>query len=323
MKNKLIPFFLVIALYAHGQQRPQYTQYMVNQFILNPAVAGTEDFTEVKAGYRNQWLGGFQGDGPVTYYLTGHTSIGKPGISSIGSHRNQSKRWHGFGVNLYNDVTGPTRRTAGYLAYSYNLPLTNTIRISVGAFGGFQQFKVNGNKFLLTDQVDEVLNGVHRVTVPDLTVGTWLYSKRYYAGIAMHQVIGNKLNFDEINASAFPSTLTHHIFATAGHSFPLNQFTVVPSIMVIYARPAPLSLNFSAKVMYKNGLFWWGASYRNFDSVSLIVGILTLNGQMPISYSFDQSLSKLFKYNTGSHEIVVGYRLPPKRNVPCPSNFWD
>ncbi len=34
---------LFIVLIAEGQQKAQYTQYMANQYILNPALAGSEN----------------------------------------------------------------------------------------------------------------------------------------------------------------------------------------------------------------------------------------------------------------------------------------
>jgi hypothetical protein len=38
--------FLGCMLIGFAQQRPQYTQYMVNPFLLNPALSGTEDYTD-------------------------------------------------------------------------------------------------------------------------------------------------------------------------------------------------------------------------------------------------------------------------------------
>src|ERR1700748_3758896 len=59
---------------ATAQQKPQYTQYVFNNYLLNPAVAGIENYTDVKAGYRSQWTG-LQG-APVTSYLTINAPLG-------------------------------------------------------------------------------------------------------------------------------------------------------------------------------------------------------------------------------------------------------
>ena len=42
---------------AEAQQFPIYSQYMMNSFLLNPAVAGHEGYTSVNLTVREQWLG--------------------------------------------------------------------------------------------------------------------------------------------------------------------------------------------------------------------------------------------------------------------------
>ncbi len=42
---------------ASAQQQPYYTQYILNNFILNPALAGIENYWDFKVSYRNQWVG--------------------------------------------------------------------------------------------------------------------------------------------------------------------------------------------------------------------------------------------------------------------------
>src|SRR5215204_7024395 len=69
----LIVFFSV--LLGHSQQRPHYTQYILNNYILNPALSGIENYTDVKISGRDQWAG-LQG-APRTMYLSIHAPLGK------------------------------------------------------------------------------------------------------------------------------------------------------------------------------------------------------------------------------------------------------
>ena len=48
-------FFMATALTA--QQFPVYTQYVFNEYMMNPAVAGTMDYVPVRLSYRDQWTG--------------------------------------------------------------------------------------------------------------------------------------------------------------------------------------------------------------------------------------------------------------------------
>src|SRR6201996_5290969 len=105
-----------------AQQLPQYTQYVFNNYLLNPAVSGIENYTDVKLGYRSQWTG-LEG-APVTSYLTVNAPIGQnfvqgdatafpasggtnPYSRSFVSDYQASENHHGIGFTLVTDKAGP------------------------------------------------------------------------------------------------------------------------------------------------------------------------------------------------------------------------
>ena len=56
----LITFTLTLTPFiAKAQQLPVYSQYMMNGFLLNPAVAGHEGYTALNITAREQWAGLF------------------------------------------------------------------------------------------------------------------------------------------------------------------------------------------------------------------------------------------------------------------------
>ena len=74
---KWLLFFCVLFAVTQlpAQQKPVYTQYILNNYIINPAITGIENYTDVKISYRNQWTGI---DGaPVTTYLSIQGQVGK------------------------------------------------------------------------------------------------------------------------------------------------------------------------------------------------------------------------------------------------------
>jgi type IX secretion system PorP/SprF family membrane protein len=75
--RKIFSIILTIVLLkaAHAQQKPHYTQYILNQYIVNPAITGIENYVDVKLSHRHQWVG--LQDAPVTTYFTMHSAIGK------------------------------------------------------------------------------------------------------------------------------------------------------------------------------------------------------------------------------------------------------
>ena len=77
-KNKkflcLLPVFFICfwGTQLQAQQLPVYSQYMMNGFLINPAVAGHEGYTAINITAREQWLG--MKDAPGTYAVRVGTS---------------------------------------------------------------------------------------------------------------------------------------------------------------------------------------------------------------------------------------------------------
>ena len=185
--NGIPPKFLLVILlaactarYGQAQQQAQYSQYMNNNYILNPAVAGTEEYVDVKFSYRTQWTG-LEG-APKTYYVSAHSSLGKRQSQSKRTIRDWRRGFHALGGLLYNDVTGPTSRAGIYGSYTYNLALTRTMRAALGASAGMQQFAIDGQKLQFHDPNNHP--GSQASQVPDATVGVWVYSPNFYVGIS-------------------------------------------------------------------------------------------------------------------------------------------
>ena len=125
MKRILILIFTIfLAEGIKAQQLPQITQYMNNNYVINPAVAGMYDYYQVNTIIRNQWVG--INEGP-------RTSV----ISIYGKHNNNV----GLGGTVYNDITGPTSRIGGAASYTYTFSLIQDLKISLALQGGFTQFK--------------------------------------------------------------------------------------------------------------------------------------------------------------------------------------
>lgn len=317
-KYYIVAFFMMTsAALSLGQQVPQFTQYMVNPFLANPAVSGTEDYADMRAGFRKQWVG-FEGS-PRTMFLSAHTSIGK---NKVVNNRSRHKKtgFHGVGLVIMNDAIGPTSTTRISGAYSYHLRLGEKLFASLGAMGGLQQYALDGSKLYTASGHDDAINGLVRNSLADINTGAWVYSDKFYAGASMIQVLPSKLNPAKTNALV-KSQQARHYMVMAGYRIPVGyDFSFIPSVCVKAVSPAPVSVDINAKVRYKD-LLWGGISYRHKDAVIGMVGVI-INNTFDISYSYDVTTSHLSRFNGGSHEIMVGYRLRFKQRLICPSNFW-
>ncbi len=319
MKNNIflimMLFCLTLANKVLAQQRAQYSMYMNNNYVLNPAVGGTTDYTEFKALYRNQWTG-FEGT-PKSIFLTGHTSIGK---QLLEDESVKPMPFHGVGGYIFRDDTGPTKKIALFGSYAYHLPLTTKLTLSMGAFAGFQHYSVQKDLDFYTDS-DPALSGQASKLLPDIDLGAWLYHKNYYVGIASFQVLNNKINFEDIGNTDEDGKLNNHFFLSAGYRVQINEdFMVVPSFVMRGVYPAPVQFDINAKVRYKD-FAWAGISYRNKDAIVALIGA-TIKSRYEIGYAYDFTTSNLKYYSGGSHEIMIGYRIPHDAGVEPTTPFW-
>ena len=108
LKFKIVLSLLLMIAGLNAQQFPVYSQYVFNEYMMNPAVAGTMDHTPIRLSYGDQWAGftDMQGNNiaPKTFAFSAHTPISNN---------------LAFGGFVYNDVTGPISQTAAQLSYSW------------------------------------------------------------------------------------------------------------------------------------------------------------------------------------------------------------
>jgi len=170
--KKIISALLAFSpLVVMAQQLPHYSQYMINDYVMNPAIGGKDNYFQGMSANRYQW-GGIT-DAPRTYIL---------------SLQGPLKYQHmGIGGQLFTDIVGPTRRTGGYLSYAYHIPLNDNLKLSFGISAGILQFMVDGQKINLHDNGDLVLtNALQSVLTPDFSAGFYLYNEHFLGRIFLH-----------------------------------------------------------------------------------------------------------------------------------------
>ncbi len=286
---------LAIALmfcgYSYGQQLPQYSQYLFNDYAYNPAVGGRYDYIDVKSNHRYQWVG--LQDSPRTYTLSAH-----------GPSKNKK---HGFGGYLFTDHVGPTRRSGMQMSYAYHFRLTESnIKLSLALSAGFLQWKLDGHKITLHDAGDNVIvDGVMTAAVPDAKFGLYLYHDNWFFGLSAPQLIRSKVKFR--NYGYFATDLDAHYYASGGYKFDFGDFSVEPSVLVKYASPAPVQVDAMARVIYKNNL-WLGGAYRTNDAITTMIGY-TYKNNILLGFSYDFTTTNLMNYSSGVYELMIGIKF--------------
>jgi type IX secretion system PorP/SprF family membrane protein len=327
-------------LIASGQQKPQYTQYILNNYILNPALSGIYNYTDVKLSYRSQWTG-LKG-APVTDYFSIQGPIGKKDYKTIatsfqvpgqnprgtyyGENSTPSKPHHGVGLFILNDKTGLYNRFSADASYAYHMGLSARINLAVGFAAGITNISYDLSRVNFAEPGDPVVSGGNGHTLnslrPDLSAGLWLYSTDYFVGLSAQQIIPQQYTFSGKPALE-KATLIPHFFATAGYGFQLSDdIKVTPSVMFKYVQGTPTvpQFDFNIKFQYLD-LLWAGGSYRYQDGYSAMVGF-NVGNTFNLGYAYDFTTSHLNTVSGGTHEIIIGLLIGNHYSEKCPVPLW-
>jgi type IX secretion system PorP/SprF family membrane protein len=326
---------------AVAQQRPHYTQYILNQYIINPAISGIENYTDLKVSARDQWVG--LTGAPRTAYLTVHGPIGKkdyrtsstsysiPGQNPRGKYYwenyTAAEPHHGIGFTIINDRTGSFNRFTTYASYAYHLGLTPTTNLAAGFSAGITRVGIDRSKQDFSGNGDPVdpatgnaLDGELNKIRPDIGAGLYLYSRDFFIGLAAQQIVPQKLSFADDAAFLTKGKLIPHVFLSGGYRFLLTEdINAIPSLMVKYINGSSknsIQPEMNVKLQYRD-LFWLGGSYRYQNGYAAMLG-LNVGNTFNVGYAYDFTTTNLNTVSRGTHELMIGFLLGNKYSEACP-----
>ena len=291
MKKRTLLVLLIVgftAQMATAQQDPQYTQYMYNMNVVNPAYAGNKEALSLTALYRNQWAG-FDG-APETITFSGHSPVG----DNVG-----------LGLSVIKDELGPISETNAYADFSYTLQVGGNTKLALGLKAGATFHDVGLVDLELQDDNDPFFSQDINATYPNVGAGAFLYTDNFYLGLSVPNML-KSVHLEE-NGLKFGSE-TNHYFATAGYVFQVNDnFKLKPSVLVKSAFDAPTSVDGNLNALFYDK-FEIGASYRLDDSFSGLVGFQA-TPTLRIGYAYDAVTSEIKVVAPASHEVILTFDL--------------
>ncbi len=307
MKQTLILFALTLLLTitaSFGQQDPQYTHYMYNMNVVNPAYAGSRETLSIGVLGRTQWVGI---DGaPQTITANIHAPVG---------------RNLGLGLSVIADKIGPVKEQNLFADISYTVNTSEEGRLAFGLKGGVSFF--NGDLASLlapnnTVGVDPLLNSDLTEMFPNVGAGIYYYTDKFYLGASVPNILETP-HFDNLDQSKASEKM--HGFLTAGYVFDLSENVDFKPAAILKATPgSPLSVDLTGNFLI-NDRFELGLAYRFDDSIDGLVSFLVTD-DFRIGYSYDYTLTKLQQFNSGSHELFLQYDVNlSRKNLKSPRFF--
>jgi type IX secretion system PorP/SprF family membrane protein len=295
---------LLMTTLAKAQQDPQFTHYMYNMNVINPAYAtDNEGILNVGGLYRTQWVG----------------AVGAPKTGTLFAHYPIAKRVE-VGLSFVGDAIGDVVHENNiYADFAYVIPVSDNNKLSFGVKGGVTLFDTSFNGFKYTDEASDpaFANNISK-SFPNVGAGTFFFSDHYYLGFSVPNLLTTK-HIERNDGIQTTGVEAIHYFFTGGYVFELNpSLKFKPAFMAKGVSGAPLSMDLTANFLINDRLEL-GAGYRWDDSVSGLVNFY-VTPSLRVGYSYDYTLSNLGKYNSGTHEIFLLFDLDLSR---LSSNGFD
>lgn len=282
----------VVAIFAtslKAQQEPIFTHYLQNPISINPAITGTIRNLNLNLLSRLQWVG-LEG-APKSFSLSAHTPWAAKKI--------------GVGFNIMNDNTWPLSNTHISGSYAYRLRVNDEITLSMGLKGGFTYYRANLTGLHVINPDDPEFMQNEKKLYPNLGVGFYMYSHKFFAGISMPRLI--QTAFDK----QFDKNLRRPLYLMGGYNLSLtDEWVFMPSALAGAMVGVPMSCDITAQFLYQSR-FFFGTHYRIGDAAGLFFD-MKINKELSVGYAFDFSLTKLSRVNSGTHELMITYILVPK-----------
>ena len=288
-KILMISSAFLLSLNFWGQQTSLNSQYLFNDFAINPAVAGTKNYTPLSLSFRRQWVG--IDEAPITQNLMAHTYIGKSA---------------GGGFHFFNDSWGPSKRTGLSGSFSYHIKTGKKSLLSFGLAGSLTQFSIDRDRLSTVIPNDIAIMRNNNQINADVNFGLLLKGDRHFIGVSGFNLLENTTN---LFATTTPivNTLDRTFYANAGYNFKLGAIIdVQPSAVIRYMSDSIFQLDGNLKITFKES-YWIGGSYRMDDAISIMGGFDI--GSIIIGYAYDIGVSEIKTYNSGTHEVFLCLKL--------------
>ena len=284
--------FLFASQILMAQQYPLFTNYMLNDYGFNPAIAGCNNYWDARAIYRSQWTG-IEG-APKTQIVSLHGPV-------------DSLRRIGVGGYFFNDSAGKLKRTGGTATVSYGIELPGLGQLRAGLGLNAFRFSLNNPDQSTIGTIDPLLADGMATTVTDLSAGLLFHLHNgIYLGISAPQILNRKLDLTDDEAPN--RELIPHYYLMAGYRRQVNEkLALEPAILVKYTDAAPVQFDFSLRA-FLNQKFWIGGTFRKDAAATGMVGY-EVSPAITLAYAYDLTTNDLKEASASSHEITLGFKF--------------
>ena len=305
MRKIFITIITLFSINLFAQQEPLFTQYYVNDMIINPAVSGSKTYNPLTIQTRQQWLG-FEG-APLSSNISYHGALNDR--SAMGGY-------------LMFDKVSPSMQANLHLNYAYHIPLDyQKVNLSFGLGAKVMYHKIDFNKGDLPPGYDPAFSTrSYDKILGDASSGVYLYGQNFYTGFSVSNLFQSSFN-TTVSGSPYSNSEYRNYYGTGAYRFNIfnNDWQVEPSFLIRKMQYQSSVSDLSTRILYLEN--WAGLTYRTNGTAIFAFGFGANN--MHISYSYDHTFAgEIMPYTYGTHEIGITFKIKTiatQRHI----GFWE
>ena len=305
IKRLLVAVLIMMgAMPMFSQVDAQYTQYFELPNYYNPAIIGTTDFVKIRGGARMQWVG--IENAPQSFVLAADMPF---------KFLNQR---FGVGLVMQQESLGLYENMSLGAQLGYKFKLLKG-EFTVGAQVGLLNNKFKGTEVFIPDNDDYHQSTDDAIPTTDLVgnafdmgVGISYTHKYFWAGLSCTHLLSPTVTLDAEsgeggNEKNYEFKAGRTLYFMAGSNIPIKNtlFEVIPS-MLVKSDLTFITGEITGRVRY-NKFLSAGIGYRYDDAIMAMIGAEYKN--FYLGYSYDYHMSEISRASSGSHEIMLGYKL--------------
>jgi type IX secretion system PorP/SprF family membrane protein len=292
---------------ASGQNTPEYLKYYSYEQVINPAATGRDRYPFVNFSNKKYWLSTRNSPYEICLggaFRLGHINFYTPTMM-LNKYNFFSRDRMGFGGFLMYEQNGPMGYLFTEFSYGYHIPLNenSTTELSFGLSLQLSDYNINTNMLDPMDSGDPELLALEKVPpVFDGGFGVYFNTEQFFAGASANDLLRTEYDLE----TDITEPNRRDIFLQSGYKFYLHRFELEPSILGAWIDDDPLYFSGQLKAYYKD-YNWISIGYMSTQSMRLAAGLRV--GRIHFVYAFEQSISKMAKYFSNSHEIMIGLNI--------------
>ena len=300
----LAAMMLMFVFDMQGQVDAQLSQYWAIPTYYNAGASGSSDYLRINGGARLQWLG--IENAPQSF------------LGQVDMPLNLFGKRIGVGAGLQSETMGLFSNLNINAQFSYKIKLLKG-ELSIGAQVGYFEQKFKGSEVEVPDDDDYHDSSDQAIPTQDLKGGTVdvsagiFYTHKYFwvgvSGLHLLQpIVKMGLEGSESTASQeYETVVPRTLYFMGGSNIPLKNtlFELQPSLMV-KTDFSVFSAEITARARY-NKFLSFGVGYRWKEAVMIMAGAEYKN--FFVGYAYDYPLSAIARASSGSHELLVGYKM--------------